>query len=62
LSEPHIRLYSYAMSPYAAKVHCFLLYKKLDFECFYISPFHVKQDLPIGKQIPVLCVGEEIPS
>lgn len=47
------------MSPYAAKVHCFLLYKKLDFECFYISPFHVKQDLPIGKQIPVLCVGEE---
>jgi glutathione S-transferase len=47
------------MSPYAAKVHCFLLRKKLDFECFYISPFRVKQDLPIGKQIPVLCVGQE---
>jgi glutathione S-transferase len=47
------------MSPYAAKVHCFLLYKKLDFECFYISPFRVKQDLPIGRQIPVLRVGEE---
>jgi glutathione S-transferase len=47
------------MSPYAAKVHCFLLYKKLDFECFYISPFRVEQDLPIGKQIPVLCVDKE---
>jgi glutathione S-transferase len=47
------------MSPYAAKVHCFLLYKKLEFECFYINPFRVKDDLPIGKQIPVLTVGEE---
>jgi len=59
MSESEIRLYTYAMSPYAAKVHCFLLYKKLDFECFYINPFRVKQDLPIGKQIPVLTIGEE---
>jgi len=55
----NIRLYSYAMSPYAAKVHCFLLYKSLDFECFYIHPFRVKGNLPIGRQIPVLSVGEE---
>ena len=58
-ATPPIRLYSYAMSPYAAKVHCFLLYKRLDFECFYINPLRVKQDLPVGKQIPVLTVGEE---
>ena len=36
MSGQKIRLSTYAMSPYAAKVHCFLLYKKLDFECFYI--------------------------
>ncbi len=58
MTESAIRLYTYAMSPYAAKVHCFLLYKKLDFECVYISPFRVKEDLPIGRQIPVLSVGE----
>jgi glutathione S-transferase len=58
-APPAIRLYSYAMSPYAAKVHCFLLYKKLDFECFYINPLRVAKDLPVGRQIPVLTVGEE---
>lgn len=57
--EPKIRLYTYAMSPYAAKVHCFLLYKRLSFECFYINPLRVRQDLPVGKQIPVLTVGQE---
>ncbi len=58
-SGPAIRLYSYAMSPFAAKVHCFLLFKRLDFECFYINPLRVKQDLPIGRQIPVLTVNGE---
>jgi len=54
-----IRLYSYAMSPYAAKVHCFLLFKRLGFECFYINPLRVARDLPLGRQIPVLTVGAE---
>jgi len=54
-----IRLYTYAMSPFAAKVHCFLHFKGLDFECFYINPLRVRQDLPIGKQIPVVTVGTE---
>jgi glutathione S-transferase len=58
-SAPAITLYTYAMSPYAAKVHCFLLYKQLDFECFYINPLRVKQDLPVGRRIPVLTVGNE---
>jgi glutathione S-transferase len=57
--DTNIRLYTYAMSPFASKTHCFLLYKKLDFECFYINPLRVKQDLPVGKQIPVLTVGDE---
>jgi glutathione S-transferase len=58
-SKRRVRLYTYAMSPYAAKVHCFLLYKGLDFECFYINPLRVKRDLPVGRQIPVVTVGTE---
>ena len=54
-----ILLYTYAMSPFAAKVHCFLLYKGLDFECFYINPLRVKQHLPVGRQIPVVTIGDE---
>ncbi len=59
IARPPVRLYTYAMSPYAAKVHCFLLYKRLDFECFYINPLRVRQDLPVGRQIPVVTVGDE---
>lgn len=47
------------MSPYAAKVHCFLLFKQLDFECFYINPLRVRQDLPVGHRIPVLTIDGE---
>jgi glutathione S-transferase len=56
---PPIRLYTYVMSPYSAKVHCFLHYKQLDFECFYINPLRARKDLPVGKQIPALTIGEE---
>ena len=59
MSPEKIRLYSYAMSPYAAKVHCFLLYKQLDFECFYVNPLRVPRDLPVGHLVPVLTIGEE---
>lgn len=54
-----IRLYTYAMSPFAAKVHGFLLFKRLLFECFYVNPLRVRADLPVGRQIPVLTVGQE---
>jgi glutathione S-transferase len=61
MSEPHppIRLFTYAMSPYAAKVHCFLLYKQLDFEPYYVNPLKARKELPVGHQIPVLRVGTE---
>ena len=45
-SQPPIRLYTYAMSPYAAKVHCFLLFKELDFECWYPNPLRVRHQPP----------------
>ncbi len=53
---PVIRLYTYAMSPYAAKVHCFLLYKQIPFECVYVNPLRLKAELPMGTQVPVLTV------
>jgi len=58
-TTPKVTLYTYAMSPFAAKVHCFLLYKRIPFECFYINPLRVKQDLPVGRQIPVVTIDGE---
>lgn len=54
-----ITLYTYAMSPYAEKVHCFLLYKKIPFQCDYINPLTLKRRLPVGHQIPVLSIDGE---
>ncbi|MBI4290036.1 MAG: glutathione S-transferase family protein [Betaproteobacteria bacterium] len=59
LQPKPVTLYTYVMSPYAAKVHCFLLYKHMSFECFYINPLRLKQDLPVGRQIPVVTIGGE---
>jgi glutathione S-transferase len=47
------------MSPYAAKVHSFLLFKQVPFEAYYINPLRVKQELPVGRQIPVLTIDGE---
>mgnify|MGYP000146651783 FL=1 len=55
----NISLYNYAMSPYGAKVHSLLQFKKLPFKVFYINPFRVKPDLPVGHQIPVVTVNGE---
>lgn len=56
---PPITLYSYVTSPYAMKVHCYLLYKNLPFEVFYINPLKPSKELPIGRQVPVLKIGKE---
>lgn len=56
---PPVKLFTYAMSPFAAKVHCFLLYKRIPFECFYIHPLRLREDLPVGHQIPVVTIGDE---
>lgn len=54
-----ITLYSYAMSPYAAKVHAALLYKELPFDLRYINPLRARKELPIGHQVPAVTVGDE---
>lgn len=58
-TPPPITLYTFTMSPYAEKVHCYLQYKRLPFQCFYINPLRLKKDLPIGTQVPALTVGHE---
>lgn len=57
--EPVV-LYSYALSPFAAKVHCFLCHQRLAFETVYVNPLRVREELPLGKQIPVLRIGDEL--
>lgn len=55
-----IVLYSYALSPFAAKVHCFLGFKGLSFETFYVNPLRVRAELPLGHQVPVLRIDDEL--
>ena len=52
-----ITLYAYVTSPYAMKVHCYLLYKQVPFDVFYVNPIRPERELPIGRQIPVLKIG-----
>jgi glutathione S-transferase len=55
----HIRLYSYALSPYAAKVQCYLAYKRLPFETVYVNPLRANEELPLGRTVPVLEIDGE---
>jgi len=54
-----IRLYRYALSPFAAKVHCYLGFKGLDFETFYVHPLRARRELPVGHTVPVLEIDGE---
>ncbi len=56
---PTITLYSYVTSPYAMKVHCYLLYKQLPFKIIYVNPLRAADELPVSKQIPVLQIEKE---
>ena len=58
-TTPLITLYTFTMSPYAQKVHCYLQYKGLPFRCFYVNPLRLKKDLPVGTQVPALTVGDQ---
>ncbi|MGB0922344.1 MAG: glutathione S-transferase family protein [Alphaproteobacteria bacterium] len=58
-TNPEIVLHSYAMSPYAAKVHGMLNYKGLPFRVRYTPPLRAKKELPIGHQIPVVEIDGE---
>jgi glutathione S-transferase len=59
MTQPQITLYSFEFSPFASKVRCFLGRKGLDYSTTYVRPFHEKEDLPLGHQVPALTIGEE---
>lgn len=59
MQTEHIRHYRYALSPFAAKVHCYLGFKGLAFETFYVHPLRVRRELPVGHTVPVLEIDGE---
>lgn len=59
-SSPDITLYSYEFSPFATKVRCFLGFKGLQHKTFYVHPLRAKSEIPLGKQIPVLKIDDEL--
>mgnify|MGYP001811639504 CR=1 FL=1 len=54
-----VTLYTWVMSPFAMKVHAFLLFKRINFRCFYVNPLKRHSQIPVGDQIPVVAIGNE---
>lgn len=54
-------LYSYALSPYAGKVHAFLNFKQLPFRVHYVNPLRAAKELDFTGQhfVPVVRIGEQ---
>ncbi|MCK5831872.1 MAG: glutathione S-transferase family protein [Methylococcales bacterium] len=59
MNQSNINLYTLVTSPYGMKVHCYLLYKGIDFAAVYVKPFQFEKQLPIGRQVPVLEINKE---
>lgn len=57
--ERPVTLYNFAMSPFGIKVHAFLLFKRVNFHVNYLNPITFKQEIPAGKQLPVVQVGSQ---
>lgn len=60
-SHSSIVLYSYALSPYAGKVHAFLNFKQLPFQVHFVNPIKARQELHFtgDHMVPVLGVGDQ---
>lgn len=54
-----VQFYSFALSPYALKVHCYLLALDIDFETIFVDAMKMREILPVGKTVPVLTVNSE---
>jgi len=54
-----IQFYSFALSPYALKVNCYLLFLGVDFETIFIDPLKIRTILPVGTRVPVLTINGE---
>ena len=54
-----IKLYTFALSPYGLKVQCYLSFLQLDFQIVYVDPIKMRQELPVGRKVPVLSIDGE---
>lgn len=54
-----VQFYSFALSPYALKVHCYLLALDIDFETIFVDAMKMRKILPVGSTVPVLTVNNE---
>jgi glutathione S-transferase len=60
MQDETITLYTYATSPYGAKVYWALIYKRVEFDIVYVSPLNQKEiKFTNQKVVPVLKVGSE---
>ncbi|MGF1462191.1 MAG: glutathione S-transferase family protein [Maricaulaceae bacterium] len=54
-----MKLFTYATSPYGAKVYFYCLYKNIAFDTVYVDPVRKGEIKPFGfRQVPVLSIGE----
>ncbi|GAA5444362.1 hypothetical protein Misp06_02548 [Microbulbifer sp. NBRC 101763] len=58
-NTPKVVLYTFATSPYGLKVQAFLAFKKIAYEIVYVSPFNMRETLPMGHTVPVLTIDGE---
>lgn len=56
-----ITVYALALSPFSAKVRCFLNLKRLDYRVFYVNPMRQDSELAFSGQraVPVLRIDDE---
>ena len=55
----NVQFYSFALSSYALKVHCYLLALDIDFETIFVDAMKMRKILPVGRTVPVLTVNNE---
>ena len=55
----NITFYSFALSPFALKVHSYLLALGVEFDTVFVDAMKMRTILPIGKTIPVLTINNE---
>jgi len=54
-----IKLYTFALSPYGLKVCGYLQFLELDFTTIYVDPMRMREQLPVGRKVPVLSINGE---
>lgn len=54
-----IKFFSFALSPYALKVNCYLIFLGVEYETLFVNPLTMRKEIPVGSTIPVLTINDE---